>query len=275
MSVRLPIQIALALTLLTSVTLCAADTVRLTTGHWPPYLVEGSETGGFMAQIIREAFATQGLQVDFDFRPWSRALMLASTNTYHGTAVWSCTSTRARRFLLSDPILPFRFVFYHRAEEPLGWQTFRDLKGKRVGLTQDYAYGKMLTKAARRGIVETDMIASTKGNFRKLVAGRIDLFPMDPVVGTYLIKNELPPIAAGKINFDPTPVREAAYHVLFNEERADSKRIREGFNRGLKELRASGRLDELVPQKLPSSSTSIARSLGPNNTTACLVNKRS
>jgi len=262
-------RIAFSVAIIFTISPVSAETIRLATGHWPPYLDEGSEDGGFAAQIIREALATQGMEVDFDYLPWSRALMLAGTDAYDGTAIWSCTPARARRFTLSDSIIPFRFVFFHRANDPFDWQTIQDLDGKKVGLTQDYAYGKMLVKAARKGIVRTDMTTSDEANFRKLVAGRIDLFPMDPVVGKYMIRNELPVIVAGQITFDAKPLRKATYHVLFNNHGRRAEVLVETFNKGLAELKTSGRLVELVPDGLPLPETDSSRALGDPQDIGC------
>lgn len=248
--------------------------VKLTTGHWPPYLDSASNEGGFAAQIIREAFATQGLDVDFDYLPWSRALMLANTSAYHGTAIWSCTQSRTRRFKFSEPILPFRYVFYHRASEPFDWQNVQDLEGKMIGLTQDYAYGTDLKKAARKGIVKTDTTTSDEANFRKLVVGRIDLFPMDPVVGSYILKNELPSVVAGQVTYDPTPVREAAYHVLFSRSNPEAADLKDKFDRGLASLKASGRLAQLLPEDFPVPDSKSGRASRDMHKSSCLETRQ-
>ncbi|MGO3692813.1 hypothetical protein [Marinobacter sp.] len=74
---------------------------------------------------------------------------------------------------------------------------------------------------------------------------------MDPVVGEHIIDNELPLIVAGQITFDPTPVREAAYHVLFSGGNPKAESLRDRFNDGLATLKATGRLKQLLPDDLP------------------------
>ena len=94
------------------------EIIRVTTGQWPPYLDKESPHGGFLAQIIREAFDSEDIRVEFSFFPWSRALALVKSKKYQASAVWSCTAERKREFLYSAPILPYQYVFYHRQEMP-------------------------------------------------------------------------------------------------------------------------------------------------------------
>lgn len=93
------------------------ETIRITTGQWPPYLDKERPDGGFLAQIIREAFASEDIRVEFSFFPWSRALALVKSRKYQASAVWSCTAERRREFIYSAPILPYQYVFYHEGRQ--------------------------------------------------------------------------------------------------------------------------------------------------------------
>jgi len=197
--------------------------------------------------------------------------MLAKTKGYHGTAIWSCTPERQKSFLFSQPILPFRYVFYYRSADSFDWQNIADLKGKTIGLTQDYAYGNALKKAARKGIVKTDMTTSDESNFRKLVVGRIDLFPIDPVVGEYIIKNELPPELGKEITFDPTPLRNAAYYILFNEKNPDSKKLKTLFDAGLAMLKKSGRLEQIAAEYVDYPTGGTKKASNGLQAASCIV----
>ena len=207
------------------------EIIRVTTGQWPPYLDKESPHGGFLAQIIREAFDSEDIRVEFSFFPWSRALALVKSKKYQASAVWSCTAERKREFLYSAPILPYQYVFYHRQEMPFDWDALPDLSGKTVGLTQDYSYGQTLSDAIDSGLVSSDVTTSDIANFRKLLLERIDLFPMDPVVGEAMIAHHLGPEAGARLEFHPRPLRSALYHLPFSRDDPEAGRLKRTFDR--------------------------------------------
>ena len=231
--------------------LLAANTIKISTGHWPPYLSDDLPGGGFVSQIIRESFKNEGIEVTFAFLPWSRALAMVKAGKYQASAVWSCTESRSRDFLFSSPLLPYQYVFYHRADEPFDWNDLTELKGKNVGLTQDYSYGETLRGVIESGLVDADVTTSDTANFKKLLLNRIDLFPMDPVVGEAMIRNQFAS-QAYRLTFHPKPLRKAFYHLLFNVESAD---LRQAFNDGLTKLRDSGRYQAIIEKAVAKNST--------------------
>ncbi len=236
-----------------SPTLPGANTIKISTGHWPPYLSEDLPGGGFVSQIIRESFEIEGVTVEFSYLPWSRALAMTKSGKFQASAVWSCTESRSRDFLFSSPLLPYQYVFYHRADEAFDWETLAELKGKRVGLTQDYSYSETLSGVIESGLVDADIATSDAANFKKLLLKRIDLFPMDPVVGEAMIRNQFAS-QAYQLTFHPKPLRKAFYHLLFNAESAD---LRQAFNDGLAKLRSNGRYQAIIEKAVAENSTPI------------------
>ena len=237
------------------------ETIRITTGHWPPYLDEDRPDGGFLARIIREAFATEDIKAEFTFFPWSRALALVKTRNFQASAVWSCTKERRRDFLYSAPILPYQYVFYHRQKMAFDWDSLSDLEGMAVGLTQDYSYGQTLSAAMNSGLVNADVTTSDLANFRKLLLGRIDLFPMDPVVGEAMIGEQLGPEARARLEFHPKALRSALYHLPFSRDDPEAGRLRRAFDRGLAKLRESGRYQDIIENALKAHSSPAAAAI--------------
>ncbi|MDF0750176.1 transporter substrate-binding domain-containing protein [Marinobacter sp. 71-i] len=243
--------------LLFSQALFAAQTIRIATGHWPPYLNEDLPDDGFLAEIIRESFANEGIEVKFSFLPWSRALAMAKTENYQASAVWSCTASRSLDFLYSARILPYQYVFYHRAGDDFDWESLATLRGEKIGLTQDYSYGETLSGAIESGLVSADVTTSDLANFKKLLLDRIDLFPMDPVVGEAMIRNQFAS-QASRLTFHPKPLRKAFYHLLFAKKSPDAPDLKRAFDQGLRTLRESGRYEAIIENALTENSSPIA-----------------
>lgn len=51
--------------------------LRLTSGHWPPYMEYNPPHFGVISHIVTLAFAKHDTLVTYGFFPWSRSLMLA------------------------------------------------------------------------------------------------------------------------------------------------------------------------------------------------------
>ena len=244
---------------LSSILSASTTTVKLTTGHWPPYFDENSPNGGFVAELIEAAFATQGMGVEFIFLPWSRALLMVNAKRFDGTAIWSCTEDRSDDYYYSNAILPYRYVFYHRKDQPFDWNSSADLAGKVIGVTQDYSYNENIAPLVAEGIVQTDVTTSDHSNFKKLLAGRIDLFPMDPVTGQTLINQWFTPEQASQFTFHPKPLRRGFYHVLFSKQAPDGRILRDRLNDGLQELRQTGEFESIINQGLETSGLPVDR----------------
>ncbi|MFL1407301.1 substrate-binding periplasmic protein [Marinobacter sp. M1N3S26] len=242
-----------------------ARTITLSTGEWPPYFDSSLDNHGLLAQIISEAYGNVGISVDYSFLPWSRALSMAHHGNYDGSAAWSCTPSRSDDFHFSQPILPLYYVFFVRKGSQFHWQEIDDIKGLTIGLTQDYAYGDQLTSAVDRGLVNTDMTASDESNFRKLRAGRIDLFPMDPLTGLQMIDQLFSEAEARQLTYHPRPIHQASYHLIFSRQQDNGGELARQFNQGLETLRVSGRLDEILDSQLGESP--MWHALGPLLTT--------
>lgn len=49
------------------------ETITLTNGEWAPYLSESFKYGGFLSRVCSEAFALEGVDVEYEYLPWKRA----------------------------------------------------------------------------------------------------------------------------------------------------------------------------------------------------------
>ncbi|WP_083797640.1 substrate-binding periplasmic protein [Marinobacter algicola] len=223
-------------------------TVRLTNGHWPPYMENTPPHFGVISQIVTLAFAKEDIPVSYGFFPWSRARLLAQKGRWNGSVAWTCRRQLLKHFHFSDPIVAHNYALFHRTSMDFDWDNVKDLESYRVGLTQDYNYGEEFEEAVAAGTISADVTTSDESNFRKLAAGRIDLFPMEPAVGMGMLKKLG---LSDQITFHTTPLQSDYLYLILSKLVPESERYLEKFNEGLSELRASGRLEELITTSLP------------------------
>lgn len=222
--------------------------IRVTNGEWPPYLSETLPHYGLASRIISEAFALKGITVEYGFFPWARSLMLAQNGEWDGSAVWFKNAEREKDFYFTDPVIKSDYVFFHLKSYAFDWKEIKDLAGKNIGATIDYDYGDAFTQAEKAGTIAVERVPSDEQNFKKLLAGRIDIFPLDVNVGLAMLRQNFTPEEAAQITYHPLPVRSDFLYLLLSKKVARNEEMAAVFNAGLQELTASGKLQQFIDE---------------------------
>lgn len=243
--------------------------IRLTNGHWPPYMAEEHDYQGALSRLISEAFAEAGYRVEFGFFPWSRGYQLARENVWDGAAAWSCLERRAEDFYFSDPLLPISYVFFHRQGPEFDWLSLSDIAGLRVAITQDYAYYQSLLPAIEAGTISAVISPTDYQNFLMLAKDRVDLFPMDALAGSVMLEQDLDSADVGDIRFHPRPLRTDYLHLLLSRRDPANRQRVEDFNEGLRALRESGRVRAIMSEMLGVQAAAVLERMEPVTPSAC------
>lgn len=230
-------------------TVSAGETIRLTTGEWPPYFSEDLNHNGIGWRICQEAFAMAGVRITPEFMPWKRALAMAEIgHTFAGTTGWQRTLEREGEFWYSDPILTRQIVFFHTKKGRFDWESLKDIGHMTIGVTLGYSHIEMLEPVVYRQGGRLDMAPTDALNFEKLLEHRIDLFPCALEVGNYILNRKLADKDTSKVRYDPKPLLTGPIHLLISKRLPEGKKLMEQFNRGLQHLHASGRYDRIVSE---------------------------
>lgn len=133
-----------------------ATALRLSCIDFPPYKIAPTETvatdapmkPGMDVEIIEQAFAGTGLQPQFDFMPFKRAIELAARGDYDGICGCSRSAEREQSFLFSDPVNSVSLGLFASAKKDLdGIHTVADLNGRQVIMVNGYVLEKELRAA--------------------------------------------------------------------------------------------------------------------------------
>ncbi|ARU55631.1 amino acid ABC transporter substrate-binding protein [Oleiphilus messinensis] len=258
----MPFILWLPLSLLVCVTALPANAVdspriRLTNGEWPPYLSESLPHYGLASHLVAAAFRAEGVQVEYGFFSWERAYNQAKAGRWDGSVIWGRKGDREDHFYFSDPVLLEETVFFYRHQGPntksgFNWQSFQDLKGYIIGTTRSYHYGKQFETARQSGVIEIQETGSDENNFRKLQKGRIDLFPLDRVVGQALLQSLFIEHERGQIRFHPKAIISGSLHLILSRAvDMNGRRIKQ-FNAGLQTIKDNGHYQEIMNLHLKS-----------------------
>lgn len=216
--------------------------IEISAGEWPPFLGTELPEQGVVARLIRDIFADAGIQVQFTFLPWSRAMHDTANGKYAATAVWMFADDRAKSFIYSEPVLDEKFVFFYRKIQPFYWQQLTDLQGMIVGGVSGYSYGSAFDAAVKNHIIGLDIVGSVEQNFRRLALGRVDVVAEEISVGYYMLQQRMPDIAA-QFSHHPRPLLVNQSFLLFPKSNPQSQALTVLFNQRLQAFRSTGRYD--------------------------------
>lgn len=230
------------------------EVVQLANGHWPPHTGSDLPDQGCDSQVVVEAFALEGIRVEFQFLPWARGLLLSQSGVLDGAIEWADTpGHRASHFVSREPLSRQQWVFFHRRDRSFPWETLNDLGGAIIGLTIGYAYSDVFVDLQQRRPTQFTEAASDLLNLKKLLAGRIDLLPIERAVGAYLVRTGLTEQQQLEIVADPRPLADFFAYLLLSRAIAGNQERMTRFDRGLQRLKESGRYGEIVARCLAAT----------------------
>ncbi len=140
------------------------------------------------------------------------------------------------------------FCFFHLESFEFNWETFDDLKGIKIGATIGYNYGKKFQDAERMGGITVLRVGADERLFRMMLKKRVQIFPLDMVVGRHMLHAYFKPDEIRKITYHPKLVSENAGHLLLSKKVERNKDMLRIFNKGLKQLRESGKIVQYLEE---------------------------
>ncbi len=235
----------------TGIGLAQGKIITISTGEYAPYSSESLPHGGFVTHVISEAFGLEGYQAEFHFLPWKRALETAKSGQYQATSFWAHTSETEEEyrtyFYRSDPVFQATVVFFHLRSNPMrDWETTTDLTDYRIGTM----IGETSTKILIQDGLTVENVGSAAQNMKKILLGRIDIFPLEVMTGLDLLQAQFSPEDGAKISYDPKPFFKTPASLLFSKQREGSIEYLKIFNRGLAKMVEQGRYDQLYQDLL-------------------------
>ncbi|WP_159084821.1 substrate-binding periplasmic protein [Dongshaea marina] len=251
-------QLALALLLCSSFSLNGAEsikTLRAAIGDYPPYTqCESDELNlpaNLATEIVGVALKSQGVELEISCYPWARVERLVETGVIDISFPYVHSDERAKRLaFIPMPVQTDTVLFYRKNMEAVP-VTFESLSRYRLGGTLGYHYGALfdaLDAANKVGWVPTD-----KQNFKKLLRGRIDFFPLSFHVGYYVL-SQFPAYQRATITNLPTPIMVKKFNVIVAKDSPKLPAIRKLIEKGFETIRSSGELSRIQDNYLAPGS---------------------
>ena len=166
------------------------EKIILTAFDYPPfYYGEGKDLKGIGVDIVKELFKRMDVEPVLKKYPLKRALNSLETGSSDGMMILIRTHEREKYLHFTVPVCTAKGVIWSSAENgrsPVEFKDFDDLLPYKIGITAGYSYGEAFDdflKTADTEVANTDL-----NNYKKLMAGRIDIFPGNYYVAKGIIK---------------------------------------------------------------------------------------
>lgn len=171
---------------LVSPTFASAQPLRIVTEPWAPYIYQdGTALAGIDYEIASEVFNRLGVQVQWQFLPWKRCLMMIEEGQADAVLDIFRTPARERQLVYAnEPLSSVEFVLYEANERPQPAARLKSLQGLRVGMAPGFLYGA--TFEASQALKEP--APTLEANFGKLLLGRVDLVIGDRRQGRFTLR---------------------------------------------------------------------------------------
>lgn len=223
----------------------ASESIVIATGEYSPFTSRDAYKGGFINHIIAEAFQDQGVDVQFTYLPWKRALEMTRRGKYIAISYFACNEERKKDFICSETLREGKYEFVTLKDHPMSdWEKLEDFKGIRMGATRGYTYTKEFYKAGEDGVFILDVVTNDETNFKKLFGGRIEFFPIGKVTAYTLLRSKFKPGSIDKIKFLPKPLTVLYETLLFSKTHPDAEKFVQLFNAGVRKIKKEGKLDQ-------------------------------
>lgn len=215
------------------------ETITLATLEWPPYVTEKLPQQGGEAAVVRAAFKTVGIDVRFEFMPWTRAIKLGTfSKDYAGYFPAYFGEERSRTALMSKPIGSSPLGMARRKDRAMPWKTLDDLMPYKLGVVDGYVNTAEFDRRKVEGLLQVDGAPSDESNLMKLAVSRVDLAVVDRHVFDFLLRTR-PALAPHKesLVFDGPLLEDKQLYIYFRRG-PDGERLRALFDLGLQKINA-------------------------------------
>jgi len=206
------------------------------------YYNEDKTLTGISIEIIDRLKTKVGSKVPIKIVPWSRGLKI--TKKKKNSALFSMLRTpdREKLFKWVGPLVEFSVVFFKKTGAPIYLNSVEDAKKvRKIGVTKNVANHEMLLAMGFKNLDVLQSGADEK-NIKKLVKGRIDLWPTTYFGGLYNAK---------KLGYEGMiepitdfPVFQGHLYLVFNIKTADN--VVNKWQVALDSLKENGTLDKIV-----------------------------
>ena len=225
-----------------------AEKIVFSADQWPPFNMEpGSEKPGYMVEIAKNIFESNGYEVEYKVMPWTRAILECRKGNING--IFAPYKEDAPDFVFpKEPAGEYGFQFFTRAEDDWEYKGVESLYSVVLGSIKDYAYSPEIDKYIQEenGTTKVDVMYGTaplETNIKKLLGGRLDVVIATGPVFRYKVKTMG---HADKVRSAGTAVEAKDCYIAFSPALSVSDELSKLYTTEIQKMRESGELKKIL-----------------------------
>lgn len=213
----------------------------LVTEPFPPYLADELPQDGWLAELIKEALASQSITIDIEFTPWTRAIKLLESNKRTAIIGIYYSVQRAQQFYFSRPVAKaYTGLFKRKNDQYIHYDgSIESLLPYSISKGSDYLVSEAFANNTSLAITETENLVSS---LRVLQLGRVDLVAGTKAVGEYWLQNhpELQTLTDIEIEYIKPHLANHYLHLTFSKSAITSALQLLQFEKGIETIIDNG-----------------------------------
>jgi polar amino acid transport system substrate-binding protein len=204
-----------------------SKTLTVAIGEFPPHTSGLNPDYQRLQQPVTEVFESLGYDVKYTYTSWARALKGVKSGKFDITYPWFETEERKAEFVVSEPLLVQKVVFFHRKDNNFDWQKNEDL--------EKYVLGSVVDYTARKVLFDMGLTPFT-GNtdtyiFKLLYKGRIDAYPATIETGMLRINQLFSAEEASQFTYHNKSLFENDMVLLYSKEKFNNSSLPTEFDK--------------------------------------------
>jgi len=223
----------------------ASEKLVVVTGEWPPYTSKSMDNKGFASEIVTNVVRMMNMEIEIKFYPWRRCYKYVLWDKAWAAYPYSYTEERAKKVAFSDDVAFSTTKFFYCTKNGKNpnfvYNELTDLRQYKLGGVIGYYYEEQFKKEK----LNVDFVAKEEMALEKLFLGRIQLLPLNEMVGWELIRKTFP------YNVDTfgslkKPLDRKSMQLIVNKNNQKSMDLLKMFNNQLKIFMKSKKYQSII-----------------------------
>lgn len=221
--------------------------IKLMADEWCPYNCDPHKEPGYTIEIFKEIFKNKGSEVDYKIADWS--LAIDQTRDGKNDVLVAATVGDAPDLIYPKEVIGLsRQCFYSTPSIRWKYKNLDSLKNVKLGVIKSYSYGDKLDNYIREHQEDSKKIDFTIGGTpleelsKKLLVNKIDLIVENENVMKHYLKKTKQEQLLRNIGCEET----LKIYMAFSPKNPNALKYSQEFDDGIKELRKSGKLKEIL-----------------------------
>lgn len=237
-----------------SVALCSAREISMTTTNWPPFYAEHLPNKGPLSEIVTEALKRTHYTSAIEFQPWVRARRSVHKGENDLILGAYYSDHRAEKHIFSDPIMMVNVgIVSNKGHNIRDYKTLHDLVPFTIGVSKGWVNNVEFDNA---NYLSKDFADNQVHNVRKLVHQRVDMISISFEVFRYELAKLNKP-ESNYVYLKPLLSR-SSLHLMMHKGKEDHQEVITAFNRALTEMKADGSYQHILKKHGLDSNTASA-----------------